>query len=140
MDLRRSHLTAIWLGISGLFGVFGFWRGFLSPLTDVSIGDLLVVRLPFLTGLLLMLAAMGSVRLKSWAPLLAKIALGLWICTGIAAIHFLWTFHPWGDIAVGTKLRAVTPYFIGGVVIPAAGFLALLRSVPPRKSGDGIRP
>ena len=113
MRSKRTQVVGVVIGLIGILGFFEFLQPFLSSPAR-GFGDVVLVKLPFITSLCLLVSAYGMFGDKKWALKTAKAAFLLWICVGIAAVHFTWTFHPWGKLQFTDQLRGVSmPVLLG---------------------------
>ena len=117
MKPNRRKLTALLVGFIGILGLLEFSQPFLRSSVS-GFQELLVVKLPFVTSLCLLVSSYGFFVGKRWALKTAEVAFLLWICTGIAASYFSWTFHPWGQPALIDRLRGIRIPTFFGVIAP----------------------
>ena len=117
MKPSKRTIVALVIGLIGIFGLLEFSQPFLNSSVS-GFQEVLLVKLPFVTSLCLLMSSYGFFVGKRWALKVAQAAFLLWICTGIAATHFSWTFHPWGVPAVIDRLRGISFHMFFGVVVP----------------------
>ena len=125
MEPKRARIFGALLGLIGILGVINFLRGFMNPLSELTTEDLLLVKLPFITAILLIVASTGLLLLKKWSCAIVRLTMLLWVCSGVAAVRFAWTFHPWGDPPLLDKIRLASGFMIGGIILPTFGFFGL---------------
>lgn len=128
MEARRSRIVGVILGIVGILGVAGHLRSFFNSPVIGGAGEFILVKLPLPTSILLLASSYGLWVSRKWGIKVAIAALVLWICIGVSAVYFVWTFHPWGELRRTDLALGIGGSLILGVVAPALLLGALRRA------------
>lgn len=128
MRFDTSKTLSTLLSIAGLLGLIGFSGGFFSSFSRLTLQDVFLTRVPLVTSFLLILVAIGLLLSKRWAQGLGKLAALLWATSGVVAVHFSWSFHPWAEPNVWQKLTQVCWPLVVGIIFPCFVLVALSKT------------
>jgi hypothetical protein len=120
----RSRIVGSLLGTLSILGMVGFSGGMAGAFQKPTVQDFMLIQLPFLAAFVLFVSSIGMLFLKPWSISTARLSLVAWMLSGISAIHFTWSFHPWGELQLLDKLRGSSGFLAYGLVLPL--FLSLM--------------